>query len=305
MTSADWYTRHVAQLDDAAIEELRALARRGRWLAVKTVADSKAGHVGGPLSAMDLLTVLYFHTLRIRPHEPDWPDRDRFILSKGHSAIGLYVVLALRGFFEVDELASFDKSDSRLQGHPDMMLLPGLDASTGSLGQGLSLGLGMALGAKLSDRPPHVWVMLGDGELQEGMVWEAVHVAARYRLDNLTAIVDLNGLQQYGWTSAGPSDRGDRGDPWTGVDLAQVFRAFGWRVIELDGHDMQQIIAAYELASAAGPEQRPTVLLAHTVKGRGLSFAEGNHAWHTGIANEDQLARARTELQVATEPALS
>jgi len=295
----------VSPLDDAAIEELRRLAQRGRWLAVKTVADSKAGHVGGPLSAMDLLVALYFHTLRIRPLEPDWPERDRFILSKGHSAIGLYAVLALRGFFEVDELASFDKGNSRLQGHPDMMLLPGLDASTGSLGQGLSLGLGMALGAKLSDRAARVWVMLGDGELQEGMVWEAVHVAARYRLDNLTAIVDVNGLQQYGWSAAGPSDRGDRGDPWAGVDLAQLFRSFGWRVIELDGHDMQQIVDAYGLASARGPEPRPTVLLARTVKGRGLSFAEGNHAWHTGIANEQQLDQARTELQVAAELTLS
>jgi transketolase len=295
----------VPQLDDAAIEELQTLARRSRWLAVKTVADSKAGHVGGPLSAMDLLVALYFHTLRIRPLEPDWPERDRFILSKGHSAIGLYAVLALRGFFDVDELASFDKSDSRLQGHPDMTLLPGLDASTGSLGQGLSVGLGMALGAKLSGRTTHVWVMLGDGELQEGMVWEAVHVAARYRLDNLTAIIDVNGLQQYGWSTVGPSDRGDRGDPWAGVDLAQLFRAFGWRVIELDGHDMQQIIDAYGLASARGPEPRPTVLLARTIKGRGLSFAEGNHAWHTGIANEQQLDQARAELQVVTELTLS
>jgi transketolase len=279
------------------VAELEALAARGRWLAVSTVAASKAGHTGGPLSAMDLLITLFFDELRIRPEDPGWPDRDRFILSKGHSAIGLYTVMAMRGFFPVEELATFDKGDSRLQGHPDVTKLPGLETSTGSLGQGLSVGLGIALGARMSGRPVHTWVMLGDGEIQEGMVWEAVHTAARYRLSNLTAIVDCNGLQQYGWT-ADAQDRGDRRDPWAGIDLASVFRAFGWRVIELDGHDFGQIRAAFALARGAVEGDPPTVLLARTVKGKGLSFAEGRHKWHTGVATADELAQAQAELGV-------
>jgi transketolase len=282
-------------------ERLESLARRGRWLALKTVAESKAGHVGGPLSAMDLLVALYFDALRIRPEEPHWPDRDRFILSKGHSAIGLYAVMALRGYFPTHELATFDKADSRLQGHPDMTKLPGLDASTGSLGQGLSVGVGIALGARMARRPARTWVMLGDGELQEGMVWEAVQVAARYRLGNLTAIVDLNGLQQYGWPMNGDGHRGDRRDPWAEVDLAVAFRAFGWNAIDFDGHDFQQILGAFDVARAAEAEARPTVLLARTVKGKGLSFAEGRHAWHTGIATPEQLDQARVELSIDEE----
>ena len=195
------------------INDLPGLARRARWEVVKTVTANKAGHIGGPLSMMDLLVSLYFRELRIRPEEPDWPDRDRFVLSKGHAAIGLYAVLALRGFLPVEELATFDKGDSRLQGHPDVTRLPGLDASTGSLGQGLSLGVGMALGARLAGRDNHTFMLLGDGEIQEGMVWESAQVAARYRLTNLTAIVDRNGLQQFGLPSTeetAPTDPGDR-----------------------------------------------------------------------------------------------
>lgn len=280
--------------------DLEALARRARWLAVSTVAHAKAGHVGGPLSAMDLLVALFFEELRIRPEEPDWPERDRFILSKGHAAIGLYAVMALRGFFPVDELRTFDAGDSRLQGHPDVTKLPGIETSTGSLGQGLSVGLGLALGARRTGQDFHTYVLLGDGELQEGMVWEAVHTAPRYRLGNLTAIVDHNGLQQYGW-APGEGDRGDRRDPWAGVDLAAAFRAFGWRVVELDGHDFGEIRAALRLARAGAATDRPTVLIARTTKGRGFSIAEGRHAWHTGIATEEQLALARAELGIEEE----
>ncbi|TDE11810.1 transketolase [Jiangella asiatica] len=286
-----------AKRTDVSHRTLRELADHGRWLAVSTVTQSKAGHIGGPLSAMDLLVTLFFDELRIRPEEPDWPERDRFILSKGHSAIGLYAVMALRGYFPVEEVATFDKGDSRLQGHPDMTRLPGLDASTGSLGQGLSVGLGMALGARLAGRDPRTWVLLGDGEVQEGMVWEAVHTAARYRLGNLIAVVDCNGLQQYGWP-AGTDDRGDRRDPWAGIALGPVFDAFGWRVHEFDGHDYDAIGAAFAFARDGAAGQRPTVLLARTTKGRGLSFAEGRHVWHTGNATPDQLARARTELGI-------
>jgi transketolase N-terminal domain/subunit len=169
--------------------ELEGLARQGRWLAISTVAKSGAGHVGGPFSAMDILTALFFRALRIDPQNPKWAARDRFILSKGHSSIGLYAVMALRGYFPIEELKTFDKGNSRLQGHPDVTKLPGLDTSTGSLGQGLSVGLGMALGSRLRGEKFHTFVMIGDGELQEGMVWEALHIAPRYKLGNLTAIL--------------------------------------------------------------------------------------------------------------------
>jgi transketolase len=280
--------------------DLAALARQARWQVIKTVTNTKAGHIGGPLSMMDLLVSLYFGELRIRPEQPDWPDRDRFILSKGHAAVGLYAVLALRGYLSLDELSTFDQGDSRLQGHPDVTRLPGLDASTGSLGQGLSLGVGMALGARLAEKDFHTWVLLGDGEIQEGMVWEAVQVAARYKLTNLTAILDRNGLQQFGLPSTdltAHTDRGDRRDPWFGVDLSAVFQAFGWRVIELNGHDFDQIRNAYALARLGDPGGRPTVLLAHTVKGKGLSLAEGLHAWHSIVPTSEDFEKARQELE--------
>jgi transketolase len=289
-----------AERSETDLPALPDLARRARWLVIKTVTDSKAGHIGGPLSMMDLLISLYFSELRIRPGEPNWADRDRFVLSKGHAAIGLYAVLALRGYFELDELRTFDKGDSRLQGHPDVTRLPGVDASTGSLGQGLSAGVGMALGARLASKDFHTFVLLGDGEIQEGMVWEAVQAAARYRLTNLTAIVDRNGLQQFGLPSSTETtltDRGDRRDPWYGVDLAAVFQAFGWRVIELNGHDYDEIAAAYALARAGDYYGRPTVLLAHTVKGKGLSLAEGAHTWHSIVPSQEDFELARQELE--------
>ncbi len=283
--------------------ELEQLARRGRLLVVESVAHSGAGHTGGPLSAMDLLIALFFRVLRIRPEEPDWPERDRFILSKGHSAIGLYAAMALRGYFPVEELSTFDSGDSRLQGHPDMTRLPGLEASTGSLGQGLAVGLGIALGARLRGLDPHTFVMLGDGELQEGMVWESIAVAAKYELGNLSAIVDRNRLQQYGWAPGGdPDARGDRRDPWAGVRLREALEAFGWRVLEIDGHDFDAIVGACADARAAAHGSQPTAILAETVKGRGLSFAEGRFEWHARVATADEAAAARLELGPTTEP---
>ena len=288
--------------DDATTKELdlASLARQARWEVIKAVSGAKAGHIGGPLSMMDLLVSLYFTELNIRVEDPEWPERDRFILSKGHAAIGLYSVLALRGFLPVSELSTFDQSDSRLQGHPDVTRLPGLDSSTGSLGQGLSVGVGMAMGAQLAEKDFHTWVMLGDGEIQEGMVWESVQLAARYKLTNLTAIVDRNGLQQFGLPSTSETtrtDRGDRRDPWFGVDLSAVFQAFGWRVIELNGHDFDQIRNAYQLARAGDFNGRPTVLIAHTVKGKGLSLAEGAHTWHSIVPSPEDFEKARQELE--------
>lgn len=287
----------TARPDRPAVAELDELARQVRWHVINTVAQSKAGHIGGPLSMTELLIALYFSELAIDPARPDDPDRDRFILSKGHSAIGLYSVLALRGYFPVEELASFDHGDSRLQGHPDMRLTPGVDVSSGSLGQGLSAGVGIALGARARERAFHTWVVLGDGELQEGMVWEAVNSARRFGLSNLTAIVDLNGLQQYGWPAQEGRDRFDRSEPWAHADLPMIFRGYGWQVIEVDGHSYPEIFAAFDRVretSAAGTG--PTVIVARTEKGHGVSFTRGTYRWHNGVADAQQLATARAEL---------
>jgi transketolase len=280
-------------------KELEALARRGRWLAISTVASSGAGHVGGPFSAMDLLVALYFRVMDIRSEEPGWPDRDRFILSKGHSSIGQYVVMAMRGYLPVEELKTFDKGASRLQGHPDVTKLPGIDTSTGSLGQGLSVGLGFALGARLRQKKFHTFVVLGDGELQEGMVWEALHIAPRYKLGNLTAILDWNGLQQFGWVLAiNEQHRGDRRDPWSGIDLRGIFEKLGWRCIEINGHDFSQIVPALQSVKASNDSDQPTMIIAHTVKGKGVHFTEGKHEWHSKVATKDELRIIAKELGI-------
>jgi len=279
--------------------ELETLAQRGRWLAISTVAGSGAGHVGGPFSAMDILIALYFRVMNIRPEEPRWAERDRFILSKGHSSIGQYAVMALREFLPLEELKTFDKGGSRLQGHPDVTRLPGLDTSTGSLGQGLSVGLGFALGGRMRAQKFHTFVMLGDGELQEGMVWEALHIAPRYKLGNLTAILDWNGLQQFGWVLAiNEQHRGDRRDPWSGIDLRGIFEKLGWRCLEIDGHDFSQIVPALENAKASGDSDQPTMIIAHTIKGKGVHFTEGKHEWHSKVATKEELKIVAAELGI-------
>jgi transketolase len=290
----------MAALTASRVAELEAIARRGRLLLVDTVAGARAGHLGGPLSAMDMLVALYFEVLRIDPGRPDWPERDRFVLSKGHSGVGLYTVLAMRGYFPESELTTFDTGDSRLQSHPDMRLTPGIDASVGSLGQGFSLALGIAMGLRRRGNPAHVFAMLGDGEMQEGQVWEAVHVAPRYGAGNLTAILDWNGMQQHGWRlEEGEVHRGSRRDPWAGVDLRTVLAAFGWRVLEIDGHDIAQVVAACEDARSTGAGSTPTMILAHTQKGRGISFTEGRAEWHARLLAADDHATARAELLAA------
>jgi transketolase len=241
-----------------------------------------------------MLAALYFRVLRIRPDEPAWPDRDRFVLSKGHSSIGLYAAMALRGYFPVEELATFDAAHSRLQGHPDMTRLPGLDMSTGSLGMGISAAMGMALGARHTGRDVRAWVMLGDGECQEGEVWEAAMAASRHGLANLVAIVDHNRLQQYGWPGDGPDGRIP---PQVPGELAAKWAAFGWRVLEMDGHDMAEVVATLEAAAdPAGADGRPTVVIAHTVKGKGVSFMEGHYFWHTRAIKPEEYAQAMAEL---------
>jgi transketolase len=272
-----------------SLDELTDLSRQARRLILEAVHKAGAGHVGGPLSATDLLIALYFDTLNVDPNQSNWPGRDRFILSKGHSSIGLYAVLALRGYFPIEELDTFDQIDSRLQGHPDMTKLPGLDMSTGSLGQGLSPGLGMALGARLSGETFHTWVLLGDGEIQEGQIWEAAFVAARYQVDNLTAIVDYNRLPQFGWPTKSGYTRSTPID-----DPGSKFKAFGWQVVECDGHDHASIRAAFKRALAHKHE--PTCIVANTVKGKGISFMEGDFNWHAKAPDDAQLNAALREL---------
>jgi transketolase len=277
---------------DPEIARLEEVARRIRVEIVRGVFTAKAGHLGGPLSAADMLAALYFRVMRIRPDEPAWPDRDRFILSKGHCSIGLYAAMALRGFLPLEELATFDSAGTRLQGHPDMTKLPGLDMSTGSLGMGISAGVGMALGARLTGRSGvRAYVMLGDGECQEGEVWEAAMVGARYGLDNLIAIVDHNKLQQYGWPGDGPDGRTP---PEAPGELVAKWNAFGWRVIEVDGHDMAAIVDVLERAGRG--DGRPTAIISHTTKGKGVSFMEGHYYWHTRTVTPEELATAMADL---------
>ena len=276
---------------DQEISQLEEVARRIRVGVIRGVNKAKAGHLGGPLSAADILAALYFHIMRVRPDEPTWPDRDRFILSKGHSSIGLYSALAVRGYFPVEELLTFDSLGSRLQGHPDMTRLPGLDMSTGSLGMGISAGIGIALGTRLAGRDSRTFVMLGDGECQEGEVWEAAFLAPRYHLDNLIAIVDHNKLQQYGWPGAGPEDR--LPPAWPG-ELVAKWSAFGWRVLEVDGHDMAAVVRVLEEATVG--DGRPVAIIANTIKGRGVSFMEGRYYWHTRTMTDEEFATAMADL---------
>jgi transketolase len=279
---------HVSAGELAALEDM---ARRIRVAVIRTVTRVKVGHVGGPLSSAEILAALYGRVMRIRPAEPDWPGRDRFILSKGHSSLGQYAAMALRGYFELDEMYTFNQKDSRLQGHPDMKRLPGIDISTGSLGMGLSAGLGMALGARHRGSDIRTFVLLGDGECQEGQVWEAAHVASRFDADHLIAIVDHNQFQQFGWRGESASDRLPPERPG---ELAARFGAFGWRVLETQGNDMAAVLAT--LGMATQPEGRPTVVIAHTLKGFGVSFMAGDYTWHMGVPTDEQFKLAMAEL---------
>jgi transketolase len=282
-------------LTEASIAEIEDVARRIRIHTLRAVRHAGGGHVGGPYSAAEILATLYFAVMNIRPDEPDWPERDRFVLSKGHSSIGLYSAMAMRGYFPVEELLTFDAIDSRLQGHPDMTKLPGIDMSSGSLGLGFSAALGIALGARLQGGGFTTWAVLGDGECNEGIIWEGAHVAARYRLDNLVAIVDYNKLQQFGW-------RGETVDhripPYHEGQLEDRWRAFGWQVIEADGHDVPSLIDT--LTAAKRVQGEPVAVVAHTVKGKGVSYMENDYSWHSRVPTDEEFAQAMAELQ-ATE----
>ena len=267
--------------------ELELIAARGRRLGMDMVFRAASGHIGGSLSAMDILTELYFEELRIDPARPQAPERDRFVMSKGHCTPALYSVLALRGYFPEKELELFRSIEGHMSGHPDMVHVPGVDMSTGSLGQGLSAAVGMALSAKLDGAGYRVCALMGDGEIEEGQIWEAAMSAPKYGLSNLCGIVDVNGLQIDGRTA----------DVMPSEPLDAKFAAFGWDVIKADGHDFDSLRAAF--AAARAEKDRPSVILAKTVKGKGVSFMENEAGWHGKAPNAEQYERAVAELDAA------
>ena len=273
-------------MDDAKKTQLAVTATRVRMGILEGVYNAKSGHPGGSLSAADLFTYLYFHELRIDPKNPKWAERDRFVLSKGHTAPGLYGALALRGYFPVEDLTTLRHIDSYLQGHPNMNTVPGIDMSTGSLGQGISTAVGMAKGAKYLGKDVNVYCLLGDGEIAEGQVWEASLFAAHYKLDNFCAIVDVNGLQIDGRTA----------DVMNTEPLADKFAAFGYDVTEIDGHDFTQLEAAFAKFHAKAGTGKPTMILMHTTKGKGVSYMEDQAGWHGKAPNDDEYAQGIQEL---------
>ena len=264
--------------------QLQKIAQTVRQDIIREVFSAGSGHPGGSLSAADILTALYFSEMNVDPRDPAMKGRDRFVLSKGHAAPALYACLAERGYFPKEDLVTLRKLGSKLQGHPSMKLLPGVEMSTGSLGQGISAAVGMALAGKADGDPGRIYALLGDGELQEGMVWEAAMAAGHYKLDNLCAIVDHNGLQIDGRNE----------DVMNVMPIAEKFAVFGWNVLEIDGHDMDQILDAFDMAKKC--KGMPTVIVAETVKGKGVSFMEGQAGWHGKAPNEEQAKQAMEEL---------
>ena len=263
---------------------LNEITRNIRKDIVTMIHGSKSGHPGGSLSAVEILTALYFDEMNIDPENPKKEDRDRFVLSKGHAAPVLYATLAERGYFDKKELLSLRKVGAMLQGHPDMKGTPGVEISTGSLGQGFSVACGMAMASKLDNAPWRVYALLGDGEVQEGLIWEAAMSAAHYKLDNMVAFLDYNGLQIDGEVekvmNIGP--------------IVDKFKSFGWNVIEIDGHDFDQIFAALDMAKSI--VEKPTMIVAMTIKGKGVSFMENNAGWHGNAPSDNDLEIALAEL---------
>lgn len=254
---------------------------------IKMLGKAGSGHTGGSLSSAEIVACLYFWEMNVKPGDPGWEDRDRFVLSKGHAAPVLYAALAEKGFFPKEQLEGLRKLGSALQGHPDRRKLPGVEASTGSLGQGISWAVGMALAGKLDKRSSRVYTLLGDGELEEGMVWEAAMAAAHYRLDNLVAIVDFNGLQIDGCID----------EVLSPLPIPDKFRAFGWETLEVDGHCPGEIMEALNLAR--GVQGRPTAIIARTVKGKGCTFMENRVEWHGTAPKGDEIERALADINAA------
>lgn len=264
--------------------ELAEKARRIRINALKAIHAAKSGHPGGSLSSADILATLYFGELNIDPKKPKMADRDKFVLSKGHAVPALYAALGERGFYEVSEMMTLRQVGSKFQGHPNMRKVPGIEMSTGSLGQGFSAAVGMAVAGKIDKNPGRVYVLTGDGELQEGIVWEAAMQASHRKLDNLVAIVDLNGLQIDGKVS----------DVKCVCPVDEKFRSFGWNVISIDGHNFEELTTAFKEAKSS--KGVPTAIIAHTHKGKGVSFMEDNAGWHGKAPSDEELATAIEEL---------
>ena len=267
--------------------ELQIMACKVRMGIIESTNAAKCGHPGGSLSAADMFTYLYNKELNVNPADPKWEDRDRFVLSKGHTAPGLYAALAYRGFFPVEDLLTLRKVGSYLQGHPNMNTVPGVDMSTGSLGQGISTACGMALAAKLKQKTNRVYTLLGDGEIQEGQVWEACMFASHYNLDNLCIIIDNNGLQI----------DGNIRDVMSPYPIVDKLEAFGFHAITIDGHDFDQIEAAFNEAKTV--KGKPTAIVMNTVKGKGVSFMENNAGWHGKATNPAEYEIASAELKAA------
>ena len=271
------------------VKYLKEKAKEVRVNIIDMIFIAQSGHPGGALSAADLMTALYFDILKIDPKNPHWPDRDRLILSKGHACPVWYSCLAMRGYFPMKELKTLRKFESILQGHPDMRKTPGIDMTTGSLGQGLSLGVGMALEGKLVKKNYHIYVILGDGEINEGQVWEAAASASKYKLDNLTAIIDKNGLQMDGFT-----DKVMSMDP-----IDKKFEAFNWQVMTINGHDMKEILITLEKAKKN--KNKPVCIIANTIKGKGVSFMENIRKWHGKAPNQQEYEIAIKEIEESND----
>lgn len=277
--------------DEKLIEDLKNKAQKLRRDVIISIGVGVAGHIGGSNSSADIVTALYFYKMKHDPENPKWRERDRFLLSKGHVGILQYAALAESGYFPVEDLKHTKEIGFYLQGHPDVLKTPGIEAGTGSLGQGLSIGLGMALGQRLDKLDSRTYVLVGDGEIAEGQIWEAAMAASVYKADNLTAIVDRNRLQANGRTK----DRYDTGD------IIAKFLSFGWHVIEIDGHNMEEILRALDEAEAV--KGVPTVIVANTVKGKGVSFAENVVGYHNGMLTEETYKQALMELTVQEQEA--
>lgn len=269
------------------MQTLEVVAAKGRLLGLDMVYGCASGHLGGSFSAMDVLTVLYFDVMNVDPTQPADPERDRFVLSKGHCTPALYPILAQRGFFPEEELKLFRSIDGHMSGHAEMHHVKGVDMSTGSLGQGISAAVGMALAGKMDQKAYRVYAVMGDGEIEEGQVWEAFMSAAKYKLDNLCAVIDVNGLQIDGKTA----------DVMPSEPLDKKLAAFGWQVLTVDGHDLAALSEAFRKAKEN--VGAPTVILAKTVKGKGVSFMENDAGWHGKAPNEEQYQKARSELVAA------
>ncbi len=271
-------------LTESEILRLDEIARQLRIDSIKMIYTRQSGHPGGALSAAEIIAALFFHKLRLKPEDPQWEGRDRFFLSKGHASAVLYAAMARRGFFPIEDLDRWGELDCHLQGHPDRVKTPGIEMSAGPLGHGIAVGAGNALAAKKKQQKYRVYVLMGDGEMQAGIVWEAATVAAKYQLNNLTVILDYNDVQLDGAVH----------DIMPLEPLADRWKAFSWHVVEINGHNMRQVIEALDLAEEI--HSKPTIIIAHTTKGKGVSYMENDHRWHGAVPKPEQYDQAIAEL---------